>query len=196
MPILALLFALFAPVVLAVEEPQYRVVEPLADDVEVREYVSFVVARVSVQADFEEAGTRAFRPLFNYIDGNNDAGTEIAMTAPVLQGPHAAVDTAAERWDVAFVMPEGATSAGLPAPEDGKVSLTPTNLGTVAVMRYSGRWNEARFAAHEQQLRQALAVTDYAICGPALWARYDPPFMPWFLRRNEVMLPVARGECP
>jgi hypothetical protein len=26
--------------------------------------------------------------------------------------------------------------------------------------------------------------------GEAVWARYNPPFTPWFLRRNEVLIPV------
>jgi hypothetical protein len=26
--------------------------------------------------------------------------------------------------------------------------------------------------------------------GPAVWARYDAPFKPWFLRRNEILYPI------
>jgi hypothetical protein len=28
--------------------------------------------------------------------------------------------------------------------------------------------------------------------GEPVWARYDPPFMPWFLRRNEVLIPIEK----
>jgi hypothetical protein len=31
--------------------------------------------------------------------------------------------------------------------------------------------------------------------GEAEWARYDPPFKPWFLRRNEVLIPVETIEA-
>ena len=27
--------------------------------------------------------------------------------------------------------------------------------------------------------------------GEPVWARYDPPFMPWFLRTNEILVEIA-----
>jgi hypothetical protein len=30
----------------------------------------------------------------------------------------------------------------------------------------------------------------YTAAGKPIWARYDPPFMPWFMRRNEVLIPL------
>ncbi len=51
---------------------------------------------------------------------------------------------------------------------------------------------------HEAALRQWLEASDMEPTGPAIAARYDPPFKPWFLRRNEVLLPVspaATGEA-
>jgi hypothetical protein len=30
--------------------------------------------------------------------------------------------------------------------------------------------------------------------GDPVWARYNPPFMPWFLRRNEILIPVDRQK--
>jgi len=28
------------------------------------------------------------------------------------------------------------------------------------------------------------------IVGDPIWARYNPPFTPWFLRRNEILIPI------
>jgi hypothetical protein len=30
----------------------------------------------------------------------------------------------------------------------------------------------------------------YRVSGEPRWARYDPPWKPWFLRRNEVIVPI------
>jgi hypothetical protein len=27
--------------------------------------------------------------------------------------------------------------------------------------------------------------------GEPVWARYDPPFMPWFLRTNEILIEIV-----
>jgi hypothetical protein len=63
----------------------------------------------------------------------------------------------------------------------------------VATWRYSGRWTEARFREEEQQLRRELAARGLVATGDAEIARYNPPFMPTFLRRNEVLIPVRRA---
>ncbi|MFI0608556.1 MAG: hypothetical protein ACH37Z_11810 [Anaerolineae bacterium] len=34
--------------------------------------------------------------------------------------------------------------------------------------------------------RRGLVAT-----GAPVWARYNPPITPWFLRRNEILVPVA-----
>jgi hypothetical protein len=67
----------------------------------------------------------------------------------------------------------------------------------VAVWRYSGRWTEENFREHERDLRALLARKGLrATSGDsAIIARYDAPFMPWFMRRNEVLIPIeASGQ--
>jgi hypothetical protein len=49
--------------------------------------------------------------------------------------------------------------------------------------------------AQELALAETLKARGYAICGPTRYARYDPPFKPWFLRRNEILMPVEQGAC-
>jgi hypothetical protein len=32
--------------------------------------------------------------------------------------------------------------------------------------------------------------------GDPIWARYNPPFTPWFLRRNEILIPISPDANP
>jgi hypothetical protein len=66
---------------------------------------------------------------------------------------------------------------------------------TVAVWRYTGRWTEENFREHERELRALLKARSLQAepGDSAIIARYDAPFMPWFLRRNEVLIPLVGG---
>ena len=61
----------------------------------------------------------------------------------------------------------------------------------MAAVRFSGTWGEDRFVNHEGKLRAHLAEHGLQPVGEAVYARYNPPFTPWFMRRNEVLIPVA-----
>lgn len=41
------------------------------------------------------------------------------------------------------------------------------------------------------ELRKAVEEAGLEIVGEPRFARFDPPWIPWFLRHNEVVLPVA-----
>ncbi|MCW8926242.1 MAG: heme-binding protein [Xanthomonadales bacterium] len=32
---------------------------------------------------------------------------------------------------------------------------------------------------------------DFEATGDPVWARYNAPFTPWFMRRNEILIPIA-----
>ena len=36
-----------------------------------------------------------------------------------------------------------------------------------------------------------LKAQGLAAAGDPVWARYNAPFTPWFLRRNEILVPLA-----
>lgn len=203
--VLLLLIALPLPV-LAIEEPAFKVLKQ-QDSIEIREYSPYIVAEVEVEAGFVESGNMAFRPLFNFISGNNRAQRKIAMTAPVTQS---AVDADAggtkiemtapvtQRADpdksgayrVGFVMPAGFTLDTVPQPLDPKVMLREVPGRTVAVIRYSGTWSESRYAEHEALLRTSLPAMGWTAINQPVFARYNGPFTPWFLRRNEIQIEV------
>ena len=166
---------------------------------ELRRYPAHVVAEIQVNATFDRAGNAAFRPLFKYISGHNTAGQKLAMTAPVLQsGPLPGRDEAAE-FVVAFVLPAGVTPETAPVPANPQVTIRTIPGSLAAVLQFSGSSSEAAFERRNTGLQAALVLAGLKPVGPPRFARFDPPFKPWFLRRNEVVQDVqeplpAAGE--
>ena len=112
-------------------------------------------------------------------------GEKIAMTAPVSQ------QRAQGQWAVSFMMPAEYTLETLPAPLDPRITLRQVPARRVAAVRYSGFWSEEKYRLHREKLEQWLAASGLAASGEPVWARYNAPFTLWFLRRNEVLIPVA-----
>jgi hypothetical protein len=185
----------------ATEEPEYQVVRQLAD-IEVRQYTGYTVAEVVVAGSAAEAGNLAFPILAAYIFGKNIDGRKFAMTAPVTQAaaPVKLEMTAPVMQNAApggflvqFVLPKGVTLANAPKPLDARVTLREVPPYRVAVIRYSGFWSEANYGEHLAKLQAALRAAGLIAAGEAVNARYNAPFTPWFLRRNEIWLPLAEG---
>jgi hypothetical protein len=196
------LFALLASsTAMAIEEPDFRVLER-GGAFELREYAPHLIAETSVQADFDRAGNVAFQRLFRYISGDNTAAQKIAMTAPVTQsrpkGEKIAMTAPVTQvasdagYLVAFVVPAKYTPDTVPQPTDPSVRIRAIPAQTVAAWRYSGRWTEENYEQHEDELRAAIKARHLKVAGEPILARYNPPFMPSFLRRNEVLIPVTR----
>jgi hypothetical protein len=174
---------------MATEEPAYQLV--LRDgDYELRDYAPYLVAETRVDASFEDAGNVAFRRLFSYISGGNEGSRKIAMTAPVRQDP----TSGGQR--VAFVVPADFTRESVPRPTDPLVSIREEPARRLAVLRYSGRWTETRFREQERLLLEWITRKGYKGMGASIYARYNAPFVPWPLRRNEVLVPVGASPDP
>ncbi|HQY63346.1 MAG TPA: heme-binding protein [Polyangiaceae bacterium] len=194
-----------------VKEPAYAVAKS-TESFELRTYPQRVVAETRVEGDFGEAGDEGFRRLAGYIFGKNRSGTKLAMTAPVgmsgaadgkkipMTAPVAQRASGPSRaeWVVSFTMPEGETLASLPVPLDARVTLRELPPARVAVVRFSGRWTSENMGEHEAALRAWARSERLPVVGDAEVNRYDPPFVPWFARRNEIWLrveaPAARSS--
>ena len=181
----------------ATEEAEYDQV--LADGpFEIREYAPQIVAEVRMAGSFKSVGNDAFWPLFKYIDGANQAESSIAMTAPVTQSEGQKIAMTApvsqqldnDEWVVSFMMPAKYTMETIPKPTDERVSLRAIPTRRMAVMRYSGSWSEKKYQKHLEQLTEWVRAQDLQVAGAPEWARYNAPFSLWFVRRNEVMLPL------
>ncbi len=180
----------------AIEEPDYEVVRTF-DNVELRRYAPYVVAEVVLDTSAEDAGNQAFPILAGYIFGKNKGEKKFAMTAPVTQtaAPMRMDMTApvtqaavAGGMQVQFVLPKGVTLATAPEPIDPRVQLRVMPAATWAVIRYSGTWSQSNYLEHLGELKAALQAAGVATQGEPVLARYNAPFTPWFMRRNEIWL--------
>ena len=185
--------------VMAFEEAKYKVI--IKDgEFELRQYEPQIVAETIVEGDFAEVGNEGFRRLFKYISGNNSKKQSIPMTAPVSQTQSSEkiemtapvnMEEVGGKWRITFLMPSEYTMETLPAPLDARVELKELSARLVAAIRYSGTWSRNRYQEKKTQLYEMIKKRDLKPTGVAIFARYDSPFKLWFLRRNEVLIPVV-----
>ena len=183
----------------ATPEPEYQIVRQIGE-IEIRQYAIYAVAEVIVPGPSSDAGSQAFPILAGYIFGKNKGDKKLAMTAPVTQ---AAAPTklemtapvtqsaAAQGFLVQFVLPKGVMLANAPEPTDTRVQLRDVLPRQVAVIRYSGFWTAAQNEEHLGKLQAALRTADVAWTGDPVYARFNGPMTPWFLKRHEIWLNVA-----
>lgn len=185
---------------MAIEQPDYTVVSTYGD-VEFRQYEPYLVAETTIEGNvsFNASSTEGFRRLFRYITGGNRGsanismgavaqtreGEKIAMTAPVSQVNDES------GWTVAFMLPSEFTLATAPQPVDARVRVSKVPGRLVAVLRYSGSWAESNYDAKRKSLLNTVESAGVDITGEPTLARYNAPYTPWFMRRNEVLVPVA-----
>jgi effector-binding domain-containing protein len=184
--------------IMAIEEAPYTTVKS-EGSFEIRDYEPYLLAETLVDGDFEKAGSSAFQRLFRYISGDNQSQTKIAMTAPVSQEPGEKIAMTApvgqqksgDQWVVSFMMPASYSMENLPIPDDPQVRLREVPARRMAAVRYSGFWSEKNYQKNKAKLDTWVQKEGLSINGEAIWARYNAPFMPWFMRRNEILIPVA-----
>ncbi|WP_293246055.1 heme-binding protein [Nannocystis sp.] len=184
------------------EQPAFTLVERGAG-FELRRYEARLVAEVEVSGDPETASNTGFRLLAGFIFGGNTRAEKVAMTSPVdmraAGEPEKIAMTApvdrqrrGERWVVTFTMPSKYTRETLPRPNDARVQIRDLPAVSFAVRRFSGAPDDAEVASEVTALRAALALAGHSVRDtPAIFSRYDPPWTPAFMRRNEVMLELT-----
>ena len=197
--LITLLMLIGAIPAMATDEAPYTVLK--TDDIfELREYPPQILAEIIVDGDLEGAGNKAFRPLFRYISGDNKSRGKIAMTAPVAQEQKGekismtapvSQQSVQGKWAVSFMMPASYTMETLPVPDDPNITLRQVSARRVAAVRYSGFWSEEKYLLNKEKLTKWLKDNRFTVSGEPVWARYNAPFTPWFMRRNEILIPVT-----
>ncbi len=192
-----------------IEEPAFESIKK-DGDFEVRQYRGFIVAETFVKGDMNDAGSEAFRAIAGYIFGGNISASanksekiamttpvtmekttseKIAMTAPVVM-EKSMEKSADEMYRVHFVMPSQYTIETLPKPVNPKVTLREVAAQKMAVIRFSGFSTDEKVRVKTEELTSWIEKQGLKIIGKPQFARYDPPMMPPFLRRSEVMIAV------
>jgi len=167
-----------------VDQARYDVLKEIVK-VELRRYPRLVIARV------DGYGDGGFNILFAFITGNNRQKSKIAMTAPVVSEQIAMTAPVLSDPDsIAFVMPEGLTLETTPEPLDDRVKIVEIPERVVAVLQFSGRWSNSIFKKKAKAMLEELAKAGIKSTGQVFSMRYNGPFTPWFLRRNEVAIAV------
>ena len=184
----------------SVEEVNYKLISK-DKPFEIRDYSPYIVAEIRVKGSLEDAGNVAFRPLFKYISGENESRKKIAMTAPVSQKAQSekipmtapvSQQRDKEGWTVAFAMPASYTMETVPRPVNKAVRIREVPGQKMAGVVYSGTWSEKNYKHHLAKLESWIKKQGFSTEGEAVWARYNPPFTLWFLRRNEILIPIKQ----
>ena len=178
---ISLVTLVIATQAIAIEEPVYQVEKAWeAEQIEIRAYAPRVMAVTGMDEDTDGG----FRVLAGYIFGGNAEEEKIAMTAPVQQ-------SMAGEKEMAFMIPAEYALEDLPEPEDERVSFREAPAYTAAVIQFSG-WASAEKADENwQQLRRFLIAEGIDITGEPTLNQYNPPWTLPFMRRNEIIVPVA-----
>jgi hypothetical protein len=182
-----------------VKQAPYTVVEKQGA-FELRQYAPQVLAQTTVEGSFDSAGNEGFMRLYKFITGANREKASISMTAPV--GRQAAgrripmtapvgLQQGGGGWVVSFVMPADYTLATTPQPTDSRVELREAPAHLVASVTFSGTWSTKRYEEKKAALDAFIEEKGMKAEDEPTFAGYDPPWTLWFLRRNEVLIPVS-----
>lgn len=203
----------FSPIAMAIEEPRYEVL--VSDGAfELRRYAPMLVAETWVDGDMDAASNKGFRLIADFIFGNNelpgsDQKSKIAMTAPVTIEPQSskiamtapvtvepqsddASLESAQRWRIHFVMPSTYTLENIPKPRNEAVRLREVPTKYFVVHKYSWLNTQSRVQQKTQETLQWAQQRSLQVLGAPQLARYDPPWTPPMLRRNEIMVEVSK----
>ena len=169
------------------EIQRYEVVETFPG-FELRSYADHTLVTKPMAGSVGSSAYSAFGYLAGYIGGQNQNRQQIAMTAPVLQ------KKTESGFDVSFVMPAEMTDAPQPVVQGMRVERIKGQL--IAAKRFSGAASDELFERKAAALVAAAKNQGLEVVGEVQYARYNGPWTPPFLRRNEVLVAVSRPSSP
>ena len=158
-------------------------------EIEFRKYPSVVLA--TVDNDGNDTG---FNLLFAFITGNNHTQHKISMTSPVITSRKIAMTApvVSDAKSMSFVMPPQKSRDDIPDPLDSRVRITTLPAREVAVIRFRGYARQGEVKSAEERLLEGLKNAAIEPIGDPFLMRYNPPWTPGVLRRNEVAVEIRR----
>ena len=170
------------------------------DGSEIRRYTQTIVVETTAPNQLI-----AFRRLFRYISGANQADESISMTAPVETQTGESIEMTtpvrsertesdAETVRMAFYLPSEYDIDTAPEPTDSDVTLVAEPQKTVAVAQFSWYAPEWRVARRTKDLLSTLEREGIEPIGDPYLLRYNDPWTPPFMRRNEVAVEVVEED--
>lgn len=167
------------------EQPNYKVIETLPGDVEIRQYEARTYASSRVDGTNMEARRQGFRLLFNYITGENTGEEEISMTIPV------ATEIKDKEHVMQFFLPSKYSESSAPTPKNPDVQIGTIAPRIEAALEYTGSQSIQRAEMHAFLMKKELEGSNWQMKGDIRSMFYDPPFSVPFFRRNEVIVEVT-----
>lgn len=155
------------------------------DNFELRQYDAYYTAAVE---ETSLNGSNGFSQIFDYISGNNEDQKKISMTTPVFN------EMGKDTVSTEFVMPGSFTEDTLPEPGNKKIRIKKNDTRLAASVTFSGTVNEGKIRDYEKKLLEWIAKKGITPVGNFYLARYNPPFIPPFLRRNEVLIDIIQDN--
>ena len=182
------MIALFASLLTACsrekyESPDYSVVSS-EGAFEIRDYPQLTLVSTPMHHRGEDG---SFMKLFRFIQGRNDRAEKISMTTPVLM-------TGSSTGTMSFVIPKAVAQHGAPAPSNPDVTISTISPARYAAYRFSGSNNPAPSEAAAEKLMAWVGSHHIETTGSPLFAYYNPPWTPGFLRRNEVLVRMVPAK--
>lgn len=181
--------------------PVYKVVKH-DGSFEIRDYDGYITAYVDEASDFNDAVGSGFMKLFKYISGNNTNKSKIKMTAPVTEeqvptsekismtAPVTTEKVSGNVYRISFIMPANYTLDTLPVPGNNDVKFMKIYPHEAAIITFSGRMNGDLANKKTSELKNWLGKNSLHPRSNYIMAQYDPPWIPGFTRRNEVMVEI------
>jgi hypothetical protein len=160
--------------IVSTERPAYDLEQQLAPNVEIRQYG----AQSWIATDYS-GDDSSFRVLASYIFGGNQEGQKVAMTAPVITDEK-----------MIFILPGGLTPENAPEPNGQAIEFTEVPPRKLATLKFSWTTSDDRVRRKTEELLTLLERNEISTRGRPFLMRYNDPWTPPFMRRNEVAIEV------
>lgn len=161
-------------VIYSTERPPYQVVRSLSPNAELRQYEAQTWIATEYGTDDD-----SFRVLASYIFGGNEEQRKVAMTAPVITDEK-----------MVFILPAGMDRENAPTPKGQAIDFIEVSPRRLATLSFSWATPPDRVERKTNELLALLEEKGVQTKGQPFLMRYNDPWTPPFMRRNEVAIEV------